>query len=147
MLMMPRVLVGWDWKLCSIIVLCTSDTQSLCHCSPLWHIHIHWTILLLSGRCKYLEENSRRTRQGYRDAERPATGKPPRVKEGPVRRPRAANGGAKRHWNDSRRRHPERSAGKSGRGWGAAAADDVQVGSASHRERRWGTGENWEVFK
>ena len=35
----------------------------------------------------------------------------------------------------------EQGAGTSGGGWRAAVVGAVQVGGASHRERRWGTGE------
>ena len=84
-----------------------------------------------------------RTRQGHRDAEGPATDEPTRGRHGPEYRPRAAKGGANRHRNSSRLRHAARGAGISGVGWRAAAgAGDVQVGGASHQERRWGAGGN-----
>ena len=48
--------------------------------------------------------------------------------------------------NDSRRRHAVLGAGMSGAGWQVAGVGDVQVGGASHGERRWGGGEKREGF-
>ena len=61
-------------------------------------------------------------RQGYRDAEGHAKGGPPRGRQGPGCRPRAAKGGANRHGNSSRRRHAARGSGTSGGGWRVRAA-------------------------
>ena len=55
--------------------------------------------------------------------------------------------GANWNGNGSKRRHEAQGVGTSGRGWQAAVADDIQVGGASHRERRWGAGKNREGFK
>ena len=44
--------------------------------------------------------------------------------------------------NGGRRRNAARSAEMNGGGWRGAGAGDVQVGGASHRERRWGLGVN-----
>ena len=89
-----------------------------------------------------MEENSGRTRQGHRDAEGPTTGKPSRGQHGPECRPKVVKGGANWNGNGSKRRHEAQGVGTSGRGWQAAVADDIQVGGALHRERRWGAGEN-----
>ena len=83
-----------------------------------------------------------RTRQGHREAEGPATGKPPRGQHGPGCRPRAEKWGVNLHGKASRHRHVTQGAGTSGGGWRAAGAGNVQVGGALHRERRWGAGEN-----
>ena len=58
-----------------------------------------------TGRCQYLEDNSGRTRQGHRNAEGPATGKPSRGRQGPGYRPRAAKEGANLHMKGSRCSH------------------------------------------
>ena len=89
-----------------------------------------------------MEENSGRKRKGYRDAEGPTTSKPPRGRQGPGCRPRAANGGVKRHGNSSRRKHAAQGTGTSGGGWRETSEGGFQVGGASHQERRWGEGEN-----
>ena len=43
-------------------------------------------------KCQYLEDNSGRTRQEHIDAEGPASGEPPRFRQGPGCRPREAKG-------------------------------------------------------
>ena len=86
------------------------------------------------------EEKSGRKRQGHRDTEEPATSEPPRGQQGPRYRPRATKGGANRHRNGSRHRHAARGTGARRGGWQAAGVGDVQVGGASHWERRWGAG-------
>ena len=68
-------------------------------------------------------------------------GKTPKVKLVPGCRLRATEGGLNWHGNGSRCRNVEQGAGTSGGGWRAAVVGAVQVGGASHRERRWGTGE------
>ena len=95
-----------------------------------------------TGQCQDLEDNSGRARQGHRDAEGPATSETPMGRQGPGCRPRVEKGGANRHGNDSRCRHAARGVGTSGGGWRAVGVGDVQMGGASHRERRWGAGEN-----
>ena len=93
-----------------------------------------------TGRFQDLEENLGGTRKGHRYAEGPETGEPPRVRQRPGSRPRAAKGGSNRHGNAIRCRHAARGAGTRGAG-------NVQVGGASNRERRWGEGENREGFQ
>ena len=44
--------------------------------------------------------------------------------------------------NGDRRRHAARGTRKSGGACQVAGAGDVQVGGASHQERRWGAGAN-----
>ena len=77
-------------------------------------------------------------RQGHRDAEGPATGEPPRGRQGPGCRPRAAKGGSTRHRNGIRCRHEARGTGTSGGcgrrlgGWLFALGEEV--GSGFKRE-------------
>ena len=73
--------------------------------------------------------------------------KPPRVRQIPGCRPRAAKGGANWHRSSSRHRHAAQGAGTSGVGWRAAGVCDVQLCVASYRESSWGSGEIDKVSK
>ena len=49
--------------------------------------------------------------------------------------------------NGRRRRHAARGAGTSGGGWQVVDTGDVQVGGASHQERKWVAGVNERDMK
>ena len=76
------------------------------------------------------------------------TVKPPRGRQGPGRRPMAEKGGeCTVTINGGIRSHAERGAETSGGGWQVAGVGNIQVGGDSHRERKWGTGENRNMDK
>ena len=107
-------------------------------------VEAHWTFTFRENppntdtktvRCQYSEENSGRKSQVHRDAEGPATGLPPRGRQRPGCRLRAAKGRTNQHGNRIIRRHAEWGEETSNGGWQAAGAGDVdvQVGGSLHR--------------